>query len=473
MLKKVTIRKKRVWIWGLIILVILAGGGAGYYYWTQTTKTAAASTKNTLNTAQVRRGSIILSASGSGTLIAAREAQISFSTSGKVATLNVQIGDQVKQGQVLAELDNKAVLQADLNTAQQNLISAQLSLKTFTQTASANLANAQLKLTTAKKALDDAKSGLVQKGMARCDQQSIDAYYSTYLQLKSKLDVMGDGNGDQNFYLYNVVPLKNQVAKAYSTYAYCAGFTDYEITSSQGKLALAQAQYDQAQTTLDTLQKNNGLDPVELAQAQNQVDNAQNTVNQAQETLDGATLKAPFDGTVLSVAGQVGDQAGTSAFITLADLVHPRIEFSVDETDMGKLSIGEKANITFDALPGKTFSGTVIRINPALETVNGYQVLKGLIELDLSKEKNTEMLRKGLNASVELIQGQTQSDALLIPIQALRDLGNGEYAVFVVGSGGQPRLRAVKVGLINTTFAEITEGLSANDTVSTGTSETK
>jgi HlyD family secretion protein len=192
----------------------------------------------------------------------------------------------------------------------------------------------------------------------------------------------------------------------------------------------------------------------------------------ANQTLAGATIKAPYDGVILSVAGLAGDDAGTGAFITIADFSSPKIKFYVDETDMGKLAVGQQATIAFDAITNRTFTGTVTQINPALQTVNSYQVAQGLIELDLSNEKNVPTLAAGMNVTVEVISAQAKN-ALLVPIAALRDLGDGSYSVFVVSSSGKTQMKVVEVGLQDAATAEIKSGLQAGDIVTTGIVQTK
>lgn len=461
-------KSRSPWIPVLAVVILLAIAGGGYYYWTQQkAKAAAQTTQAAFSTSQVRRGDLSVSASGSGTLAAGVESALSFSTTGTVAKVNVQVGDQVKKGQALAVLANLDTLQANVDAAQQNLASAQQDLDTLKQQAAQNLANAQLAVSNDIKAVDTAKAGLIQPGMARCDLTTTDAYYSVYMQAQKDLQSLGDGGGNQDYYLKQIVPAKNKVAQAYSNYQWCAGFTDYETSGSQAKLALAQAQLKTAQDSLATLQKNNGIDPTALAQAQNKVDNAQSALDQAKATFSGTTLTAPFDGTVLSVAGQAGDQVTTSAFITIADLVHPQIAFSVDETDLDKVSKGEQVQVEFDALPNQTFTGTVTRIDPSLQTVNNYQVVTGLIQLDLSQVKNPPTLMKGLNATVTLIKAQS-TNTLLIPLQALHDLGDGTYGVFVLDATGQPKFKVVQIGLQDSANVEIKQGLSAGDVVTTG-----
>lgn len=469
--KKKQTKSRKIWIPILIILLLAAGGGV-YYYLSQASSASAATVTDTApKTTTVRSGSITLSATGTGTLIASQETDLSFSTSSVVAQVNTQVGDQVKQGAVLAELDNINDLQASVNSAEQDLLSAQQVLDTLRQNAPVDLANAQLAVITDKKAVADAKSAIVLKGEARCDQDTIDAYYSTWMHEKEYLDSLGSGAGNPDYYTGVIVPEKILVAEDYATYVYCAGYTDYEINSSQSNLDIANANLALAQATLDTLQKNNGLDPTALASAENTVANAQVALDQAKQTLAGATLVAPFDGTILTVAGQAGDTS-VSPFITIADLAHPQVQFDVDETDMDKVALGEEAQVSFDAIANRTFTGKVIQINPTLQTLSGYQVVQGLIQLDLSQETKPPSFQKGMAASVEVIKAKADN-VLLVPLQAVRDLGDGSYGVFVVGSDGQPTLKIVKVGLEDETNAEITQGLSVGETVTTGISETK
>ena len=70
------------------------------------------------------------------------------------------------------------------------------------------------------------------------------------------------------------------------------------------------------------------------------------------------------------MSATVGEVIGTTAIITLANLEQPILEVYLDETDLDKVAVGYEADIVFDALPDKTFSGKVIAVNPSLETVS-------------------------------------------------------------------------------------------------------
>jgi HlyD family secretion protein len=462
---------RKIWV-SLVMIVLIAAGAAGYFYWNnqKNVVTAQAST-STVNTSTVKKGDIAISVSGSGTLTAGQEKALAFPIAGTVKAVNVQVGDQVEQGQELAELDGQDELKANVNSAQQDLITAQKELQTLNDNASSNIANAQLDLATAQKAVIDAKNGLIQPGQVPCDSKTTESYYYKYTKAKEALDALGDGGGSYSYYLSTILPAKNTVSSAYSQYESCIKFTDYTISSSQATLSLEQAKLKLAQEKLDTLTKNNGIDPVDLASAENKVASTQLALDQAQQKLDQAVLKAPIDGIVLSISANAGDSVDTSTFITIADLNHPKVEFSIDETDMDKAAVGESATVTFDAIPDTTFTGNVTRIDPFLSTSGSYSVVTGVIALDLSKTENAPTLRKGLNATVELVQASAK-DALLVPVQAVRDLGDGKYGVFVVDNG-KTKLAFVEVGLMDAASAEIKSGLTLGQTVSTGETQTK
>jgi multidrug efflux pump subunit AcrA (membrane-fusion protein) len=178
-----------------------------------------------------------------------------------------------------------------------------------------------------------------------------------------------------------------------------------------------------------------------------------------------------MDGTIIAVAAQAGEYVGANPFITLADLSQPLVELYLDETDLDKISPGLKVEVIFDALPDEAFAGHVLRVDPVLVTVDGAPAVRGLAQLDAEPFEKHQALPAGLNAAVELIGGRAE-DALLVPVEALRELTPGEYAVFVM-EDGEPKLRPVQVGLMDYANAEIISGLEQGNVVSTGIVETE
>lgn len=477
MVEKKMVEKKRKSGRGKVILailvaVLLLGGGFVYWYTNQQNTTTTTETKTTYNTTQVRRGSLVLSASGSGTLVPGRQASLAFPVSGVVSEVNVRVGDQVNVGQQLAKLEDIRSLQVAVETQELNLKLAQQALADLQDVATTTLVNIQQAVYDAQKNLASVKADAANSGVSRCTDDQIDSYYYTYNNLQDKYNtILNRDTGEQSYYINQILPAKKAAATAWANYQYCLGYSSYEIESSQVSITLAQETLRKAQAELDLLTQNGGVDPIEKMQAELKVSNAELAYEQAQQNLADAVMSAPFAGTVLTIAGEAGDVVNTSAFITLADLVNPKIDFSVDETDIDMVKVGALAEVTFDAIPDQVFTGTVVTVNPFLSSTGGYKVLGGEIQLNLNQQTNVYPFLNGLNASVEIISGKAEN-VLLVPVEALRDLGDGSYGVFVVGTDGKPRLTVVEVGLMDTTYAEIKSGLSQGDVITTGLVET-
>ena len=109
------------------------------------------------------------------------------------------------------------------------------------------------------------------------------------------------------------------------------------------------------------------------------------------------------------------------------------------------------------------------QITPQLVTVQGNDIVEGLVELNPaqgSQANDPLSLPLGVSASVDVVAAQARN-VVLVPIQALHQLSPGNYAVFVMVNG-KPNLRVVTVGLQDPTFAEIKTGVKVGDVVTTG-----
>lgn len=460
-------------LWIIIAVVILIVGGITIALLSgQNSSNGKSSTSSSIQTATVKTGDITVTASGTGKLVASQEVSLNFPASGVVSKVNVKAGDNVKEGDILAELQNIESLESALHSANIDLATAQQSLDELKMGAESSLGNAQINLVNAKATATAASNAIVKEGMMRCDNDTTRSYYDIYMKAQQDLDTLGtpaDLDLNSTWYLSIYAPAKLARDKAYSTWLYCNEYTPYEIGSSQANATLAAATLKQNENTLSTLTPSNGLDPYELSLAENKVEIAKIAVTKAQKNLDGAVMKAPFDGSIVSVAGTAGDTVGTGTFITIADLYHPYIEFYVDETDMTNVALEDQVSVVFDAMPNQTYSGIVEVIEPELVTSGNSEALKGLARLNMNI---TSPLPEGINCSVDVIGGEAKN-VLLIPLQALRELGDDTYGVFVKDFSGKLSFRSVTIGLQDLTYVEITSGLNAGETVSTGLSELK
>jgi len=195
------------------------------------------------------------------------------------------------------------------------------------------------------------------------------------------------------------------------------------------------------------------------------LEQSQMNVTAAEAAVEDTVLKAPIDGTVMAVNGAVGETAA-SGIIALADLEQPLLEIYLDETDLDKVGLDYEVEVVFDAFPDDVFNGHTIQVDPLLSSVSGVSAIRALVLLDEDSFAKPQTLPIGLNATVEVIGGRA-TNALLVPVEAVRELSPGSYAVFVM-ENGEPELRMVEVGLMDFTFAEILSGVELGEVVTTG-----
>jgi RND family efflux transporter MFP subunit len=471
-------RKPVFWI---LIVVILAAAGGGYYYYHQTATTAEAATTTPLQTATVKRGNLVISASGTGSVISEDETQLGFDDGGVLAQLNVAVGDQVTKGDVLAvstPSDSDATIQSKLTSAQFAVLQAQQNLDNLNSTAANDVTLAQLQSDLAAKQLsvvDDQSTmtTLINERSTmngkRCDSDTIASKRDAY---ELALD-----RWNRSAHLTNSQEYQTMVA-AEINYNWCNSnysqaeldAKDAEIASTKATIALLQSQITEDQAEITNLQSHSGSDSLDVQIAQAKLESAKSDLEVVEAESISSTITAPYDGTILSISNKVGDDVGTAKFITIADLSQPYLEVLLDETDLNNVGIGYQVSVTFDALPNQTFTGKVVAINPSLSNAFSVTAIQTKVKLDTSSFNKPQNLPIGLSATVEVISAQAQN-VLLVPVEALHQISDSTYGVFVM-ENGTPTFKTVEVGLMDYTSAEIKSGLNEGDVVTTGIVET-
>jgi len=235
-----------------------------------------------------------------------------------------------------------------------------------------------------------------------------------------------------------------------------------ELDAARLKVQEQEVALQQAQLGLVEAQES--LDDADTTQAELSLQQAQLKLASAQEALDGVTLIAPIAGTVTEVNAEVGEQVN-GPVVVLANLDEPVIQFWVEESDLGNVAEGDRINIVFESLPDLTYEGVITRIDPLLVTVGNTSAVQLWASIDT--QAHPVDLLGDMNAEVEVVSGEALN-AVLVPVQALRELGEDQYAVFVVQANGELEMRMVEVGLKDYVNAEIRSGLRAGEVVSTG-----
>ncbi len=522
-------KRKLVFVLAPVLLVILAG--AGFLYYTKVKAAPKTTMASTVQTATVRKGNLVLSVTGTGSVLAASEVKLAFEYSGKITELSVKPGDQVKAGDILASLvssESNATLQAALTSAEVAVLEAQKNLDDLKASADAleiaqaevdlqaaqtklenllhptDLAIAQAKeaVLTAEDAVTTAQNAYDSLFNNKGSQVAIETAKANYILAKQKVDLWQKNYDEINAdpetdyrkasALSNLTAAKNELAHIEQLLNwYNSAPTDSELAQKTTDLELAKAQLVIAQealaalqnpTTADidlakaqvaTLQKKlddlkAGPTELEIKTAEANLANAQAQLVAKQEATKVQTIVSPMDGIVLAVDAQVGDSVSTSPIITIANLKQPELQVLVDESDMGNIAIGYSIQVTFDAYPNQTFTGKITSISPSL---NSFQPVSALITTaQLDPFTSPDYLPVGLSASVEIVSASAEN-ALLVPVEALRKLDTNKYGVFVM-EDGSPVLHLVEVGIQDQTYAEIKSGLNEGDVVTTGIVET-
>jgi multidrug efflux pump subunit AcrA (membrane-fusion protein) len=480
------LRKYRAWI---ILIVVVALAGGGYYVYAASSRPTEESEAEAVRTTVVRQGDLVLYATGTGSAIAGTEVDLSFGINGELAALNVQVGDVVQAGDMLASLDESESLeslQVSVTSAELSLIKAQRDLEALYEAVPMESALAQKALAEAMDAMQSAEYyWQVQQQGYRASSETILAAEAALVLAESEVEKAQDrynevdGKSDDDpakaLALSNLVAAKTKRDSALRELNWFTGSpTDIDQALLDADVAIAQANLEEAQREWDVLK--NGADPFEVALAEAELVNAEAQLARAQADLDEAIanqeeidLIAPMDGTVMAVNAQVGESV-QGTVITLADLSQTYLEIFLDETDLGNVQVGFEVDVIFDALPDNTYSGTIVQVDPSLFTSQNVSAIKALVELDDPALNQVGTLPIGLSAAVDVIGGRADN-ALLVPIEALRELSPGEFAVFVM-EDGEPKLRFVEVGLMDFTYAEVTSGLEAGEVITTGIVET-
>ncbi|MEO3867739.1 efflux RND transporter periplasmic adaptor subunit [Nonomuraea sp. B12E4] len=194
-------------------------------------------------------------------------------------------------------------------------------------------------------------------------------------------------------------------------------------------------------------------------QATANVDRAEGALEEAADDVRATRIVAPAAGTVLSVAGGVGDLAGTGTFISLGDLNELQVQAMVTESDVNQLKLGQKAQVTLATRTGERYPGTVTAVAPTA-TVDD-RLVRYAVTLAFDEPPAGLML--GQTASVTITTDEAE-DAIYVPAAAVRSRSDGTQVV-TVRSGGHDSSRVVRTGVRGDQYVEVTSGLGESDQV--------
>jgi multidrug efflux pump subunit AcrA (membrane-fusion protein) len=306
--------------------------------------------------------------SATGEVVPAQWSSLSLATAGVVDEVLVSETDRVEEGQVLILLKGKEDLQAAIAGAKFEVQSAQKVLDDLNENNDAALTEALQKISLYTVQVKEAQYQLDKSFTLPDNQKDLEKMEALDLMKEIRDQVWAKYEPYKNRSDSDPIKerLQDDLDDAESDYNSAVKRVEYE-----NELEVAQDNLQEARD--DFLMFSEGPDPTEVTFAEARLENANSSLAAAEAALDDLELTAPFAGTISEVNVHTNEwvNPGTGV-ILLADLDHLRVETTdLNEIDASRLKIGDRAIITFDALPNLVLGGTVIRIAPKSDAGSG------------------------------------------------------------------------------------------------------
>lgn len=357
---------------------------------------------------KVRRETIVSTLTTNGKVEPIEFAVVRSERSGPVGRILVQKGQRVSQGAVLLELENGQP-RSELAAAEARIAQARAELQVVT---SGGRAPEQAEI----------ESGLAR---ARFDLETAQKDLATNRRLLAR-----------------------------------NAATQREVTEAEDRVR-------QAQLQIQALDRRRGalVTAPDRAIAEARLRDAEATASNARLAIEQGTVRSPMDGVLYQFDVRPGaflnpgDQVGS-----VGRLDRLRVTLYVDEPELGRVAVGMPVTITWAALPGRHWNGTIERVPSQVTSLGSRQVGEVSSVID---NPSGELL-PGTNVDAE-IRSQVVESALSIPRDTLRK-ENGETGVYAL-QGDKLAWRKVKVGVSSVTRAQVLEGLSENDAIARPTDQ--
>ncbi|MBW4572714.1 MAG: efflux RND transporter periplasmic adaptor subunit [Tolypothrix carrinoi HA7290-LM1] len=506
------------WIPWLVTFSLL--GGVGYVGYRQVVVVQKQEAQRKVLTQPVSRQNLTIKISANGTVKPERSINVSPKQSGILKRLLVKEGDTVKQGQILAYMDDSN-LQGQLTQARgqiaqqeanlqkaiagnrpQDIASAQAALdESQANLQKAIAGNRPQDIASAQAALDESQANL-QKAQTGNRPQDIGQAQARLQSAQASLSKAEDDlRRNQQLYKSGAISLQivnqsradrdsaqgqvNEAIQALGLQKAGSRSEDIEqaravVRQRQQALALlkagsrpedieqARAVVRQKQQALALLKA--GSRPEDIEQARAQLASARGSLQTIQTQINDTILRAPFDGVITqkyadpgafvtpTTSGSAVSSATSSSIVSLAST--NQVVANIAEVNIAKIRLGQKVTITADAYPGKTFEGKVSQIAAQAiveQNVTSFQVKIAIVS-DTEK-----LLRSGMNVTTDFEVGQL-SNVLVVPTAAVvrREKSTG---VFVAGEDNKPVFTRIKTGVTVDKYTEVKSGLKGNERV--------
>jgi HlyD family secretion protein len=499
-------------ILSIVVLVILIFTGRYIYE-----KAAGTSNETRYVLAQVQKGTIISTVSGTGQVSSSNEVDLKSKASGDVVYVGVTNGQKVKAGTVLLKIDDtdaqKAVRDAEISLENEKLAIQKSSVDNSDANLNADLgkayddgfsdlSNALLNLAPVLNGLNDMSSNdtLSDNDVSSTGGRTGSDYKNTaetaYWKAKNafdknQTDFAGLNRTSPQDQIDSVLEETYQTAKLTSDavndfsilVAYLVNVTGDASTYSSDSSSLSSytsttnsnlSSLSSAQTNIKNAKDNLANAGLDRQSDQLTLQQKENSLADAESNLSDYSVVAPFDGTVTNFDVKKNDNISTSAVVATLITNEQFAEISLNEVDVAKIALNDKATLTFDAIPDLTISGTVEEIDSIGTVSQGVVTYNIKIGFDTQDDR----VKPSMSVSADIITDVKQ-DVLEVPNSAVKSLNGQSYVqkfgtlpagAESAGAAGftssiAPEAIPVETGLSNDTYTEIVSGLNEGDEI--------
>ncbi|MFA6407346.1 MAG: efflux RND transporter periplasmic adaptor subunit [Candidatus Paceibacterota bacterium] len=513
------------------ILTLLGGG---YWLFHQQTITGTS-----YITAQVTKGTIVVSVTGTGQVSASNQVDVKAKASGNIVYLGVSNAQEVRAGTLIAQVDTRDALQA-VKDAEVNLSQVKLTLekmKGLTTSDGTLRGSKEKNADDLKKAYEDGFNTVVNTFLQLPDIMTglQDMLYSSTMGISGQWNIDYYLNAISQYEL-RALQFKNDTTVAYEAArkAYDKNLSDYKASSRFSTTneieQLINQTYETTRLIAESVKNYNNLIQLykdtlvgrnirtstiadthlsqlssytsktntqlsnllsiknaiqsgketsitvafDIADQEIRVTQAENTLTNAKERLADCYVYAPFSGIVAKLNVEKGDDISSGGSIATFITKQRLAQITLNEVDIAKVKVGQKATLTFDAVSDLSIVGKVTNIDTLGTATQG--VVNYAVQVGFDTETDTRV-KPGMSVSTSIITDVKQ-DVLVVPNSAIK-VRDTEYYVDTlniqsagtqgIASSIPPTGKIVVIGIANDTETEIISGLSEGENVVTRT----
>ena len=496
-----------------IIPIILIAAGGGYWYFTRPPSLGGTEQARGFI---VKRQDLRQTVSLTGIVQATNKADLSFDRGGKVTRVFFDVGSAVKTGGTLVTLANSdllaAISQAEANIAFEEARLAELKRGPRPE----DLEIAQVKVENAKVALEEARRNLastlidaftksddaIRNGLdgmiSNPSSQPTIAINSGDSQLKTQIersrivveavlkkwsldvhaiDASGDLVASSSAAEANLSQVRSLLqsgamfldsatpSSAIDQYKIAIGTGRANVELARGNIAVAREKVANLQSSItlaeaEELKIKSGYSAQEISAQTALLQRAQASLQNARVNLSKTVLSAPFDGIIIRQDVKVGESVNPSQNVVTLSGAHLQVKVNIPESDIAKVSLGNKAGITLDAYGSAAeFPATLIQIEPGETIIEGVATYKSILQFVTDDPR----VKSGMTANIEVISAE-KLNVLVVPRRGLVKRGGG-YLVRVLKAGVALE-RPVEIGIAGgDSLVEITKGLAEGEQI--------